>query len=57
MDVPVAGNGYQYEADEVADCLAAGRTQSEIMPLCATLTTLHIMDQLRASWGLKYPMD
>jgi predicted dehydrogenase len=57
VDEPILGEGYQYEADEVARCLAAGEIQSDIMPWDQTLSVLSTMDQLRAMWGVKYPME
>lgn len=57
FDIRVAGNGYQYEAQEVQRCLLAGQTQSQIMPLEQTLAALRITDELRRQWGLKYPME
>lgn len=56
-NLPVAGNGYQYEADEVCRCLREGRTQSDIMPLDDSLAVLGAMDRLRALWGVRYPME
>ena len=57
IDLPIEGNGYHYEADEVARCLAAGKTESDIMPLAETVEIAQTMDALRAQWGLKYPME
>lgn len=57
IDLPVEGNGYHYEADEVARCLAAGKTESDVMPLAETVEIAQTMDTLRAQWGLKYPME
>lgn len=51
------GNGYQYQAEEVARCLAEGRTESQVMPLDETLTVIETLDALRAQWGLTYPME
>ena len=51
------GNGYNYEADEVARCIAAGKTESDVMPLDETLSLAKTMDAMRAQWGLKYPME
>ena len=56
-DVPAVGNGYNYEADEVARCVAAGKTESGVMPLDETVSIMETMDALRAVWGLKYPME
>lgn len=55
--LPYEGNGYQFEAEEVARCIRAGKTESEIMPLDETLAIMGTMDALRAQWGLKYPME
>jgi len=55
--VEKVGNGYNYQAEEVARCIAAGRTESDIMPLDESIVLLETLDELRAQWGLKYPME
>ena len=55
--LPFAGNGFNYEAQEVARCLQAGKTESDILPLDETLQVMRTLDTLRAQWGLKYPME
>ena len=57
IEAPYEGNGYNYEAVEVKRCLRAGLLESEIMPLDETLSIMKTMDELRAQWGLKYPME
>ncbi len=57
IDMPFVGNGYNYEAAEVHACLAAGKTESEAMPLDETLAIMQTMDRIRAQWGMKYPME
>lgn len=57
IEVPFEGNGFNYEAAEVARCLRAGRLESETMPLDETLSIMQTMDAMRAQWGLKYPME
>jgi predicted dehydrogenase len=57
VDLPYSSNGYNYEAAEVMACLRAGKLESDIMPLDETLAIMKTMDQLRAQWGLKYPME
>jgi len=54
---PVAGNGFNYQIDEVARCIAAGKRESDIMPLDETLSIMTLLDDIRAQWGLKYPME
>ena len=57
IEMPIEGNGYQYQAEEVARCLRAGKLESEIMPLDETLAIMETLDQIRAPWGLKYPTE
>ncbi len=57
IEVPITGNGYNYEAEEVARCLDAGKLESDVMPLAETVSIMKTMDELRAQWGLKYPME
>ena len=57
IHLPFEGNGYQYEAAEVMRCLRAGRLESEVMPLDETMGIVRTMDQIRAQWGLRYPME
>jgi len=44
--------GYYYEADEVMDCLLAGKTESGLVPLDDTPATIETMDKMRAQWRL-----
>ncbi len=57
IEMPFRGNGLNYEAIEVMHCLRAGKLESDIMPLDETLTTMRTLDQIRAQWGLTYPME
>ena len=50
-----AVKGLQYEAAEVARCLAEGRTESARMPWQDTLDVLATMDEVRRQIGLVYP--
>lgn len=50
-------NGFQYEAAEVARGIAAGRTESELLPLDQTLEIMRIMDEVRDQIGLVYPNE
>ena len=51
------GNGYNYEAAEVMDCLRKGQLQSDIVPHAETLAVMKTMDTIRKQWGLTYPME
>ncbi len=55
VEVPVSGNGFNYEAAEVMRCLEAGKTESDVMPLDETLSVMRTMDRIREAWGLRYP--
>ncbi len=57
IEMPVDGTGYNYEAAEVMSCLREGKLESEAIPLDETLSIMRTMDQIRAQWGLKYPME
>jgi hypothetical protein len=54
---PFTGNGYNYEATELMNCLRAGKLESDIMPLDESLQIMETMDAIRAQWGMKYPME
>lgn len=55
FNVPLRGNGYNYEAEEVGRCLRAGQLESATMPLDETLALMRLMDRIRAQWSLRYP--
>lgn len=57
IDLPLEGNGYNYQAAAVGDALRNGKLESEIMPLGETLAVMRTMDRIRDQWGLKYPME
>ena len=57
IEMPFEGNGYQFEASEVMDCLRANRLESDLMHLDETLSIMQTMDAIRAQWGLKYPTE
>lgn len=57
FELPIVGNGYNYEAIELANCVREGKLESNIMPLDETLGLMQTLDKIRAEWGLKYPME
>lgn len=57
IEIPFTGNGYNYEAAEAGRCLRAGLLESPGMPLDETLSIMQTLDQIRAEWGLVYPME
>ncbi|MBX3060638.1 MAG: Gfo/Idh/MocA family oxidoreductase [Anaerolineae bacterium] len=57
IDLPFLGNGYNYEAAAVMECLRSGKIQHPLMPWSITLALQDTMDNIRAQWGLRYPAD
>lgn len=57
VEIPYEANGYNYEAVEVANCVRAGKLESDVMPLDESLAIMQTMDAIRAQWGMKYPME
>lgn len=57
VKMPHRCNGFEYEAQEVMQCLRAGKLESDCLPLDETLEILKTMDQIRGYWPLKYPME
>jgi len=57
LDLPFEGQGMNYEAEEVGNCLRAGKSESDLLPLDETLSIMRTTDTLRGQWGLKYPME
>lgn len=57
VEIPFKGNGYEYEAIEVMRCLREGKLESNIMPLDESLSIAKTMSEMRAQWGLRYPME
>ena len=55
IDCPMDGNGYNYQAAEVQNCVRAGAIESATMPHAETLEIMRTMDTIRSQWGLKYP--
>jgi len=49
--------GFQYQAAEVARCLAANRTESDLMTWQDTLDVMGMMDEVRRQVGVRYAVD
>jgi dihydrodiol dehydrogenase / D-xylose 1-dehydrogenase (NADP) len=57
LDMAHEINGFEYEIREVHRCLGDGLLESPDMPVSESLGIAETMDQLRAQWGLKFPME
>lgn len=51
------GNGYNYEAEHVTKCLREEKIESSLIPWETSISIMKTMDEIRAQWGLKYPME
>ncbi|MEV1330250.1 Gfo/Idh/MocA family oxidoreductase [Micromonospora costi] len=54
ISADLTGGGYQYEAIEVQRCLAAGLTESPLVPHATTLEVMALLDAIRAQIGVDY---
>ena len=55
VNPPLMGNGYNYEALEVMNCLREKRLESAVLPLDESVRVMKTMDAIRSCWGLRYP--
>jgi predicted dehydrogenase len=49
------GNGYNYEAEEVVNCLLQGKKQSDKMSWEDSLLLIDTLDEIRKQCGIEYP--
>lgn len=57
IPVPEQINGYEYEVLACREALEKGWTECPQMPYAETLRMMKVMDGLRKSWGVIYPME
>lgn len=57
VKVPEQISGYEYEILETISCIEEGKSECPSMPHTETLKMMRVMDELRASWGMKYPEE
>ena len=50
-------SGYEFQFAESAACIAAGKKESDSMPLSDSVSVMELMDSLRKSWNLIYPQE
>ena len=53
INIPYEGNGWNYEAVEVMQCLRAGKLESDLASHQETLALMRTMDRIRAQIGLE----
>lgn len=57
VEMPFEGNGFNYEAEFFGELLLEGKMDNEIMPLDESLQIMSLLDQIRRTWGLRYPFE
>ena len=57
IDAPATGAGYAHELAEVHRCIAAGRTESPVMPLDDTLAVMAVLDRALHDLGVHHDED
>ncbi len=57
IPVPDQISGYEYEIIETINCIKEGKLECPSMPHKETLKMMHVMDELRTSWKMKYPEE
>ena len=53
----MVGGGYSHELVEVRDCVAAGLTESPVMPLSDTLAVMGVLEAALTALGLQLDED
>jgi predicted dehydrogenase len=57
IHIPHIINGFEYEIQEVINCIHSSKLESETMPHRITLSIMNLMDQLRKEWHLAFPSE
>lgn len=55
FDFDFKGNGYNYEAEEVVQCLLEGKKQSDKMSWAESIALIDLLDEIRKQCGIIYP--
>jgi len=53
IDAPLTGAGYAHELMEVSQCVASGKTESDVMPLADTIAVQDIMAMVAEQLGMR----
>ncbi len=54
---PFRASGFEYQIEEVINCISNGAKESKVMPLKQTLNNIQLMDGIRKEIGLKYNFE
>jgi predicted dehydrogenase len=54
---PLAGNGFNYEAEHFMELIRAGAAESPVMPLAESIAICETLDAVRRAIGVSYPFE
>lgn len=54
---PIAGNGFNYEAEHFMELIRAGARDSPLMPLAESIAISETLDAARRAIGVRYPFE
>ncbi len=57
LPLPMQVTGYEYQVLSCLQALKQGKIECPEMPHQHTLDVMHVMDELRQQWGVKYPFE
>lgn len=55
IPVPPQFNGFEYQFMACKEAIEAGQIEAPQMPHAEILYIMHLMDRLRAEWGIRFP--
>ena len=57
VECPPDINGFEYEIREASRCVGGGKTHSGVFTPTDSVAVLRLMDEIRASWGLRFSYE
>jgi predicted dehydrogenase len=57
ISLPYDGTGFEFQIQEVTQCLLNNKVESDLMPLDFSLMMTSVSDEIRKQCGIKYPED
>lgn len=55
IELPFRATGFEYQIEEVMNCIAQGKLQSDVISWQNSINTMKTMDEIRRQIGLEYP--
>lgn len=57
IEIPFEINGFEYQIRECSRCVEAGMSTSDVLRAEDSLAVLQLLDDIRASWGMKFSFE